>query len=506
MSNIKFKDSIIIEPSVQEAAKASALDSLRRDKNSRLLVEIDATHSGVLTNHRVYPGKFVQNGYKSFFSKERGGTADFDKPILKHHDLYGDPIGRIVNANFMAFKFGEAFDNDFLSPDQMGSRGSGVVTITAIITDADAIKKIIDSRYLSVSASHTSPVLLCSACGDSIMACPHMPGVKYNVEGDEDEAAGVACYAITGPMTYIECSFVNLPAQPPAKLVNFNWTDSKDSWSKDSIIATQITGKRETVRNLTLSDDDGELSLLSNKHKPVTKKTVIAVSPAVADKLKHVMSSDIPSEPDETSNVHPEDKGDKSAASDVEQNLNKAKDLENKSKDKNMTDSTELDGLKAETKSLKEKLAAADAELSSMKKQVEAKDSHIQRLTTDATNMQTKMSKTLALSLASLRVRLKKPGLDSLDTKEKLDAYVEKLSTRSIDSLQDSLQDLMSEPDQTVETKNIKAADEVVAGDRIDSSVPAKGGKPGDKPVKKPATPARAVDKLSEGLGLGDSK
>jgi hypothetical protein len=506
VNKIKFKDSLIIESLVDESSKTDITEILRRDKNPRLRVEIDATHSGVIINQRVYPGKHVKNGYKTFFSKDRGGLGEYDKPILKHHDMHEDPIGRIVDARYTQLKNGDIFEYDYLQPEPNGSKGSGVVTVTGIISDPDSIKKITDSRFLSVSAGHSSPMLLCSTCGDSVMDCAHMPGKKYNIDGEPDDDNGMPCYAITGPMTYHEVSFVNLPASPSAKLVNFNWTDSKDSWDKNNIIASQITGKKEAVRTFSLCDDDGELSLLNSRYKSAVKKTVVAVSPATADKLKHVMSSEEPIKADEASNARPTDNGPVSGVSNVEQNLDKANDLDNASKEDNKMTDNKTESLETEVKSLTDQLAAAKTEVDTLKKQVEAKDSQIQRLTTDSTAVQGKMAKALALSLASIRTKLKKSGTEGVDSKDKFDSYVEKLSTRSIDSLQDSLQDLMGELDQlVVDSKpEIKAqpAAEVVATDKVSAPTLSKGTKPETKVTKKSAAPSRAADALSKALGL----
>jgi len=506
-----FKDSLVLEQVVSESIKSDAAEMLRRDRNPKLIVEIDATHSGTLINQRVYPGKQVQAAYKSFFSKDKGGSANYDKPILKHHHSEDDAIGRVTSAKFTQLKYGDYFENDYLAPEITGGKGSGIVTVSGFITDPDSIRKIVDSRFLSVSAGHSSQMLLCSVCGDSLFECPHLPGQKYNeqeeVVGADEQ--GSQCYGITAGMVYNEVSFVNHPASPSAKLVNFNWADNKGSWKKDTIIASQVSGKKEAVRNFILRDDDGDLSLLSGDHKSSTKKTVIAVSPVIADKLKHVMSSEKPSSSDETIEVRLATTGSDSKASNVEQNLDKANDLDKQSnEDSNME--KELEVLKNEIASLKDGLTTAKTEVETLKKQNEAKDSQIQRLTTDAAAIQNKMSKTLAVSLASIRARLKKTGNDSVDSKEKFDAYVEKLSTRSIDSLQDSLQDLMLELESIeIPTKQITTSTtELVAGDKVTGTVPAKStdGKPVVKPNDKVAKNGtmRSVDKLSLGLGLED--
>lgn len=504
MSKFLFKDSIVIESSIPESAKVDAAEMLRRDRSPRLLVEIDATHSGALINGRVYPGSQVSAGYKTFFSKDRGGLAAYDKPILKHHNSLEDAIGRVTGAKFTQFKYGDQFDYDFMSPDMAGGKGSGVVTITGYVTDPESIKKILDTRYLSVSAGHQSKMMLCSICADSIFDCEHMPGASYNEAGEPAEDNGRLCFGITYDMTYNEVSFVNHPASAPAKLTSYNWSDSKSSWTKDTVIATVVAGKKEAVRNFCLCDEDGDLSLLSGSHKATIKKTVIAVSPAIADKLKQVMSSEESSKTDETTNVREVKTGPDSGASTVEQNLDKA-NLDNKSKEDSKMEK-ELEVLKNEIASLKDAVSTAKVEVETLKKQNEAKDSQIQRLTTDAATMQTKMTKTLAVSLASLRSRLNKTGKDGVETKEKFDAYVEKLSSRSIDSLQDSLQDLMQEI-ESLELSNkqeSKSVNQAVAGDKVTPNVLAKStdGKPVAKPADKNKKSTVAVDKLDAQLGL----
>jgi len=503
VKNINFKDHIVIEQPVSSSLRTDAATMLDRDKKPSLKVQIDATHSGVIINNRVYPGKFVRDGHRSFFSKANGGTSEYDKPILKHHDMYEDPIGRIVDAQYTQLKHGVNFENDFLTPDENGSKGSGVVTITGIIHDAEAIAKILDSRYLSVSAGHSSPYMLCSTCGEDIYCCEHYPGLRYDQEGERDEE-GEMCFAITGPLRYNETSFVNLPASPPAKLINFEWQDSKQDWGKTEHIASQITGKRDAVRALTLCDEDGELSLLSGKNKSSKKKTVVVVSPAATDKLKHAISSEDTRIDDEPDNSRQPDEGATKEASDVERNLDKANDLDTQSKKDTEMDEKELEDAKNEISSLKDQLATAETKKDELEKQVEAKDSQIERLTSDAQGMQDKMKKTLAASVASARTRLGKALPKGEDGEEmSVDQYVEKLTERSLESLEDSLADLTFEIDQLPADKSdeerTKAGD-VLSKDQVTDPTPtSKGNAPKEK---KSQAPKRAADLLSDGLGI----
>lgn len=499
----KFIDSVLIEPSIKSTTKTDATGILSKDRGTRLEVEIDATHSGVLTNRRVYPAKYVSTGYLSFFSKQNGGTSDYDKPILKHHDLEKDAIGRVVGAKYTQLKFGDQYNFDYLVPDEMGSRGSGVVTVKGIITDPDSISKIIDGRFLSVSAGHITDTFLCSVCGDSLYTCEHMPGETYSNE-DSDEQ--LLCYGITGKMTYNEVSFVNLPAQPPAKLLNFNWKDSsKDSWNSNAITSFS-KGKKDLVRTFKLIDENGELSLLDGEYMSSTKKTVIAVSPAIADKLKHRVSSVDLKEGSETSDVHKASSGDTTGVLDVEQNLDKANLDIQSNKESNM-DAKQIEDLNAECQSLKDKLATATAKEAEIASTLAAKDSEIQRLTKEAADMQTEMSKSLALTLATLRVKLQKADTKGIDSKEQFKEYIEKLSSRTNESLRDSIEDTLQElpkfeiPNKDKVEPPVKDIKDLASKDKLDGNTLSKGDKPVIQ-VDKKVLSKKATDLLNKHLDI----
>lgn len=484
----KFEDTVLVDQPALKAAKDQAVDILNRGRKPKLRTEIDATHAGVITNGRVYPGKHVAQGYKTFFSKDRGGSAEYDKPVLKHHSLENDPIGRVIGASFTPFKSGSDFENDFLHPDPMGSRGSGVVTVTAQILDEESIEKILDGRYLSVSAGHSSPQLQCSVCGSSILKCPHEPGKTYDEEGDSlTESEGTLCYAVTGPLTYHEISFVNMPAQPPAKLMSFRWEDSfKQKLDKEDLIITASTrGKKNVVRAFSLTDEDGELNLLTGGFKATKEKTVVSMASTSTESSQKTDAG-------ETKKVH-QDSGN--------QNIESA-NVETKQTDKIVTPNSEdnmdkpnetqldpkvlatsLQALAAEGDSLKSQVAANKLEIENLKKTIESKDSEIKRLSEDRVKLQADMSVSLATALASFRIRLGKPDTAGLDSKQKFDEFVTKLAKRTSESLRDSLEDIILEASQDkVEEKppvsETKKLTETTT--KVDSAVLAKGGKPSE--------------------------
>lgn len=485
-------DRICIAQPTNKAALDDAIRMIDSDREPILKIKVDATHSGVLTNMRVYPGKKVASGYTSFFAKDKGGSAEVDKPVLRHHDSHSDAIGRIVNAMFTPLKVGQDFEMDYLNPDKMGGRGSGVVTVDAVIVDPDAIKKIVDGRYLSVSAGHHSDGYLCSVCGDSILKCDHIPGRVYNDDGEmTSREDGSLCYVITNNMTYDELSFVNMPAQPPAKLINFKWEDCKDYQNKENILVDSIsTGSKDMVRALVLVDKEDEINLLTGRKASEGKKTMVAVNDATKNKLMAALA--VPETSDDDSNVRPAEDG-------ID---DERPEPETKEVDQDM----DVKELEQKIKGLEDKLRDADTKISELDAQVKAKDTEIERLNKESKELDSQMRTTLATSLTSLKIRLKKPDVVGLDSKEKQGEFVAKIATRSLQSLQDSVADLMVELEHAKETpekatSSTKTAAEIVAdADKVTNPAGNEKGKKTDQ--KKQLGGLDALSALDKAIGL----
>ena len=468
---IKYKsiDSILIDRPVADEVVQQAIDSVLKEKNPKLKVTIDATHSGVLTNRRVYPGKYVQSGYKSFTSKANGGTSEYDKPVLKHHTSYDDAIGRVTASTFTKLKQGSQFEEDFLSPDPVGGKGSGVVTITADITDPESIQKIIDGRYLSVSAGHETDSMTCSTCGKSIMKCNHWPGKYYDIEGEESDAEnGFLCYYITGNMTYNEISFVNMPAQPPAKLLNFKWEDfKKDSFEKENslLIQSMTRGKKSMVRDLTLTDEDGEYNLIKGIYVKSGDKTVIAMKPqAIKSSPEEKETEDVPLKNQEDIS------GNAKVANKTSNKGNKTMDNENKKDEGGLDVKTLQASLQAVTEA-KDKIekdkAAVDKKLGEVEATLASKVSEIERLTKTVTDTQIELSSALATALTSFRMKLQKPGTEELNDSAKFSEYVKKLSERSAESLKDSIADIVQELKNYNPSNGDNSKESLISGKKV---------------------------------------
>lgn len=180
------------------------------------------TFSGVLTNRRVYPGKKVKAATKTW-------TTPFPKPILRHHRSgkngapSEDPIGRATDAKYVSTTLGKHWEDDYLHPTP---EGSGYIDLTHTITDPDAIQKVMDKRYLTMSIGFDTDSLCCNICGTDWMkserGCEHTPGEMAVVDsGKKGGKKSQPAWLITGSLTYEEASFVNRPASPYAAVSSF---------------------------------------------------------------------------------------------------------------------------------------------------------------------------------------------------------------------------------------------------------------------------------------------
>lgn len=158
-----------------------------------VLVKIKATHFNFVNRNSVYyTTDAVNRGAKSW-------TAPYKRPQLVAHDKSSDPIGRIVDYQI---KQTDAFEEP---PDYL--------ELTAKVTDAAAVEKILDGRYCTVSVGSRTNKVICSECSQNIVEdglCEHKKG-SYNEKGDR-------IHWIIDQIEYIEDSFVNEPADPYARV------------------------------------------------------------------------------------------------------------------------------------------------------------------------------------------------------------------------------------------------------------------------------------------------
>ncbi len=524
MNRLKLIDQVIIDQPIRPDLKSDALDLLAKGK-AKLKIQVDVTHSGLLTNLRVYPGKHVKTSWTSFLSKENGGTSDYNAPVLRHHKDEEDPIGRAVAGQYIQFKQGDAFDKDYRNPEIEG-RGSGVVRLDADITDPDAAQKIIDGRYLSVSSGHMPKYLLCSICHDHLVsrdgtACEHLPGKSYELNDSEH-----MCYGITGPLRYREFSIVNAPGQSPAKILNFDWELAKHEDSDGLLIPSSVRGKKSMVTSLSLIDEDIELDLLLGRDKSTRGAVLISVPESVTKSInssfeessvKKVTAASVEpvalktdngtvAQPDKatTQSVSVEAEESKGVASGHSKcSDDKASDsvksgLDNKESSKEKTmDEKEINALKASLEDKTNKVKELEEQVKTLKATVESKDAEAKKLNTDVADAKTLAVKDYATLVAHYRIVLEKPDTKGLDSEEAKTGFIDMLCKRSLDSLRDSLSDLKLEV-KTVKTPEKSGQSVDVSKDKLSSPV-LHNGKGSDSKIEKPSAKAELDKLLNDG-------
>lgn len=221
----------------------SVLESIDRQKNEKpqdqitgLLVRAIDSHAFKLTRHRhLYLPAHVEDAVSKM-------TSPYNIPVLTHHDTMSDPIGRIVEAKYVATPNSAIADeiislnintknlhkkirkyNDILFDSN--NLGLGYIESVSNIVDEDAIKKIVSGIYNTISVGYRTDKVICSECGEPLWSCEHIPGKDYG-HGP--------VYAIFGNLEYTEKSYVNVPADPHAQTVDFKYLKQQDNAKGDN--------------------------------------------------------------------------------------------------------------------------------------------------------------------------------------------------------------------------------------------------------------------------------
>ena len=183
-----------------------------------LLVTIDATHAGYRNrNFFHYDSDSMRHAVVS-----ESWTKPFPKPLLKNHNMDSEPLGRVEASRFI----------------ETGA-GKGFTQLDVRVTDPDAIQKIADGRYLTVSTSGVPlkdgsqySFVKCSICDEDMLKdewCGHNRGMSYE---DEETGESKVCYWTVGAMEYKEVSVVNTPADNDgsvaAQITNISMVDGEE--------------------------------------------------------------------------------------------------------------------------------------------------------------------------------------------------------------------------------------------------------------------------------------
>lgn len=477
---------------------ASSTDAILSDSKEEvksgysLVCELDATHAGTIINNRIYPPESMQKGIRSW-------TSPYKKPVLTNHDDTKDPIGRVVSARYL--KTDRGTDMKEYKPILRESEGYGYQRLTVKITEPEAIKKILDGRYETVSVRMSTDHCWCSICKQDWSGedgpCDHTPGTKYE---------GKLAYMTTGDLNYREVSFVNIPADEYAGVKEAVVSDNKDALSvklyanndEEKILSDLGSGKNlYALIDSEAEESDNVVAYLldkSKKSKTMHKEEDVKLSELTKDQLKdlEIVKAMIKEAVDKAIEDTTKELTDK-ASKDCEQKMKDmaeaaAKDAEDKKKKEEAEEEEDKKKKEAqeqeeEDKKKKKKEEEEEEEEDKKKKKtapsenkgsgktggskhgagnqsptgedpgdtldlakkVEELEKQNKNMLDENVKINAELHKMVAERLYDLKKNLRKPDVVSISTPDARDKKVEEFAQRSIDSLKDQINDLITE-------------------------------------------------------------
>lgn len=440
----EFQDSFPIKVDIDRGKRSLILSDADNALKSgaSLVCSIDATHSGTLINNRIYPPDKMAKGAATW-------TKPFKKPVLVNHDADKDPIGRVLRAKYVKTARGAA-STDVYKPILKVSDGYGYLQLEARITNRDAIEKILDGRYETVSVRMSTDHAICSICDQDWSVdgvCDHMPGNKYD---------GKLAYITTGDLTYREVSFVNIPADEVAGVRDLKLEDS--NFASIAIYADNPEEKNlsgvgmDDTGNLyqLLDEESGEhddlvLHLLDalGKAKQSTKEEDVKLEELTRDQLQdHPVVKAIV---DEAVKAKETEDAAQCAASKKKLEADLAQCQATKSDSAKLQD--EINALKQEVEQLKDQspVEALKAEVAQLKDEISQKAEDSKTLLDENVKVKADLQKMVAERLFDLKHELGKPDVAGINTPDARSKKVDEFVQRSYDSLNDQVADLLLE-------------------------------------------------------------
>lgn len=202
---------------------------------SAIDVTFEATHSGRNANYFQYDSADLERDAHTWMSP-------FPKPLIKNHDTYEEPLGRVKDYSFGPSELTDSAD---------------CINVTYRVTDADAIQKFLDKRYHTMSIGAKTSNIRCNVCGKDILKdgqfkfCGHMRGETY---------AGQQAFWTAKDFEFKEGSVVNNPADKWAQVKKIQVVKDDATSVKDS----EGDNVQTNVKPSTTQDNNEDMSLIDN--------------------------------------------------------------------------------------------------------------------------------------------------------------------------------------------------------------------------------------------------
>lgn len=370
---------------------------------SSIMQEIEGIHVGPTRNYTWYMDEALDSSIQSW-------TKPYQRPLIMHHnETDGKIIGRVVQADKIT---------------KNTRSGTNALVFTCNVPDKEGKEQILDGRLKTVSIGVIAHDIRCSICGEQVQLdsngypeCGHNRGEQHD---------GQTCYWKIYSMEAKELSYVIVPSDIYTHNLRTYNPEKKD------ITVT------ESLNNKGLKPNEGVLKDMPNPK--IEPKEGQVIDENVKDTIIKEEEPKV-TEP-ETKVAKPDTKVDesdiKTDAKDAELVQLKA-DLAKAEADK-VTLTTSLNEVKASLADATKKVEDATKDL---KTEVALKESAEGELIT----LRTKLRESTEETFNSLRLVLNKP----IATKESL-------STRTFESIKDSIADLKEEMSGLENIKHISKA------------------------------------------------
>lgn len=269
MNILKWKglevDPYVIKESITTKAEVGRIDTQFNESTQEsgitvLYPKIEAIHEGRTRNCNRYPAEKLKGNHE-LKSGVYSWTQPYPKPVIFNHDHETECTGRVYSASF----------------SEITTAGRPGIFVTPKITQEKAIKDILDGRLLTVSIGATTNAAICSICSTDIINegyCGHMRGEEYD---------GNLCEWICGDLYFDELSWVNVPSDSDAMVIatntNCNTLANQESIEVKSVEeSTTLTEEEEVVTKIEETTEKEESTVDINTtivEETATEETVV---------------------------------------------------------------------------------------------------------------------------------------------------------------------------------------------------------------------------------------
>lgn len=362
-------------------------------------------HAGATRNYTFYPADKLK-GDPKLMSGLYSWTHPYPKPVIKNHDTSTEPLGRMGKVEF-----------------GKGLSGRECLIGYPNISDQEAINKVQDKRYLTVSIGAETDSATCSICGANILEvgfCGHQKGQKYDKDGEPDPN-GETAYWIVGNVWFDELSFVNVPADRDAVTVDvgeLTFQENLEEGGNDEM----LTKEQLEAMQAKLAGEPQAPEELEEELETETPELEEGVEPEGEVKEEEIETPEL-----QEGEVTPEvDKElEEGAEEEIEAKLAEAEEKVAKLSEQ-LKDVIETSlGLTEQVDELQSRIASAEEEGKT--------------LLEENASLQAALHRSLAERVVDLKASLGKPGVEDRETA--IQQHVERVTQ----SLQDMLNDLIAE-------------------------------------------------------------